>query len=466
MTVTRHIVCCAAFLAGFVSGGVPADAVTAGMRAAHAPAMTDGDTKLSVVATLGAQIFHDRSLSATGQLSCASCHDPLRAYASGTALPVQPGGPHLRLQGFRATPSLGYLTMTPPFSVGPESPTESEPKRVSLSPSSQPAPQPRPLARQPLTAPKATSASAAIVPQGGFFRDGRADTLEDQFSGPLLSPFEMDNASVTAVRDKLMRAPYAGEFTKLFGAPIFADELRTLSEAAFAVARYEIEDRSFHPFTSKYDGYLRGTAKLSAAEQRGLQLFDGPDKGNCASCHPDKIAPDGGYPVFTDYQFEALGVPRNRAIRVNRDPHFFDLGICGPLRGDAYAKQSANCALFKTPSLRNVALRHAFFHNGVFHTLGDVLHFYVERDTDPGKWYPRNADGQIDKFDDMPARYRANVDTIDAPLNRHPGQKPALDDAQIADIIAFLNTLTDGYSPAPVRHPVIARPSSRIVGLF
>jgi cytochrome c peroxidase len=101
--------------------------------------------------------------------------------------------------------------------------------------------------------------------------------------------------------------------------------------------------------------------------------------------------------------------------------------------------------LFKTPTLRNVATRRVFFHNGVVHTLEDAVRFYVERETRPEKWYPRKADGAVAMYDDLPAVYRANVDVKDAPFNRHRGEKPALSDREIKDIVAFLNTLSDGY---------------------
>ena len=156
-----------------------------------------------------------------------------------------------------------------------------------------------------------------------------------------------------------------------------------IAEASFALARYQIEEPRFHAFTSKYDYYLRGRAKLSPAERRGLALFDDPAKGNCAACHLDKPGRDGQPPMFTDYEYEALGVPRNRAIPANADPAWFDLGLCGPLRADAYARQPANCGLFKTPGLRNVATRRAFFHNGVYHDLKQVVRFYVDRETAP-----------------------------------------------------------------------------------
>ncbi len=138
-------------------------------------------------------------------------------------------------------------------------------------------------------------------------------------------------------------------------------------------------------------------------------------------------------------------MPRNPAIPANADPHYFDLGVCGPLRDDIYAKQAPNCSLFKTPTLRNAATRHVFFHDGVYKNLTDVVRFYVLRETEPAKIYPRAADGTVEKYNDLPAQYRKNVDRIDAPFDRKRGDRPALDDAEIADLVAFLNTLTDGY---------------------
>jgi cytochrome c peroxidase len=171
-------------------------------------------------------------------------------------------------------------------------------------------------------------------------------------------------------------------------------------------------------------------------------LFDDPRRGNCASCHLDRKGADGSHPLFTDYQFEALGVPRNPEIRANASADYFDMGLCGPLRIDQ-AKESRYCGLFKTPTLRNVATRRVFFHNGRFHTLKDALRFYVRRDTDPELWYPVSPSGAVDKFDDLPPRLRGNIDVIDEPLTRSKGASPAWSDAEIDDVIAFLKTLTD-----------------------
>jgi cytochrome c peroxidase len=164
-----------------------------------------------------------------------------------------------------------------------------------------------------------------------------------------------------------------------------------------------------------------------------------------------------------------LGVPRNAAIPANADRHYVDLGLCGPLRTDL-TDHKEYCGLFRTPSLRNVALRRVFFHNGAVHRLQDAVRFYAERDTRPQQWYPRMADGTVLKFDDLPTEYQRNLDR-EAPFDRHPGDPPALTDGDIKDLVAFLRTLTDGYTPrnqtrtlkAPIRQRVASN-SARASG--
>ncbi|OXH82219.1 cytochrome-c peroxidase, partial [Burkholderia multivorans] len=86
-----------------------------------------------------------------------------------------------------------------------------------------------------------------------------------------------------------------------------------------------------------------------------------------------------------------------------------------------------------------------FFHNGVYHSLEDVMHFYAERDIHPEKFYPV-VHGRVQRYDDLPKRYWTNINR-EPPFDRKPGDRPALDEAEIKDVIAFLNTLTDGYQP-------------------
>jgi cytochrome c peroxidase len=393
---------------------------------------------LSAMARLGRDIFFDASLSSSGQMSCASCHSPDHAYGPPNDGPVMLGGPDLMRPGARAVPSLTYLERHPDFSIGPEK--EDEDENVNLA---QQAEIGKTTERVQKSA-AGTDQSANIVPQGGLFWDGRTDTLQNQASGPLLDPREMDGGSVEIIAEKLRHASYAPKFAGLFGEGVFRDAKLLVAEATFAVGRYQIEEPSFHPYTSKFDYWLEGKARLSEEETRGLRLFNDPEKANCAGCHTSRPSRDGVPPLFTDFQYEALAAPRNLALADTKDAKYFDLGVCGPTRTDI-ADQTQFCGMFKTPGLRNTARRRSFFHNGVFQTLRQVMDFYNFRDTRPEKVYPVSADGLVQKYNDIPSQYHANVDVSDAPFNRRLGETPAMTEQDETDIIAFLKTLNDGY---------------------
>src|SRR6185436_3822103 len=138
-------------------------------------------------------------------------------------------------------------------------------------------------------------------------------------------------ASVVA---KLAAAPYAADFRRVFGDRIFDDVEGAYLAMSLAIQRYEREDVEFNALSSKYDAFLRGQATLTDQELRGLALFNAPDKGNCAACHPSARGSDGAPPLLTDFTYDNLGVPRNPAILANADPDYFDLGMCGPDRTD------------------------------------------------------------------------------------------------------------------------------------
>ncbi|HEX4049655.1 MAG TPA: cytochrome c peroxidase [Steroidobacteraceae bacterium] len=399
---------------------------------------------LSVMAQLGERLFHDRHLSGSGRFSCASCHDPARAYGPPGAAAVVLGGAAGRASGYRAVPSLRYLYRQPAFTIGPDTTADNDS-----------APALAQQAQRSLGAPRAlksaldTQAAAAnLVPQGGLFWDGRANTLQQQADGPLFNPIEM-GASPQAVLQRL-QSVYGDDLRALFGPTLFRSPRLALDEAMFAIARYQIESPDFHPFTSKFDAWLAGRARFTPAELRGYQAFNDPARGNCAACHLDQPTSDGLPPLFTDYQYEALGVPRNAAIPANHDAKFFDLGLCGPFRTDMVSERRY-CGMFLTPTLRNVATRRVFFHNGVFHSLRTVLDWYVNRDLQPERFYAHDTAGRVILYDDLPPADRANVDTTDAPFDRHRGDPPALSAAEIDDMIAFLGTLTDGYTASPRR---------------
>ncbi len=396
---------------------------------------------LSAMAELGRKLFFDPGLSGSGKLSCSSCHDPAHAYGPpGAAAVMMIGGSDMHTAGFRAVPSLGYLYRQPAFRIAPDTSGNDDAPQTLQQQASLAVNHTRVLK----TAASPQAASANLVPQGGLFWDGRADTLQIQANGPLFNPAEMAATTPEDVAGKLEHAEYAGDFTALFGPNIFQVPKQALAEAMFAIGRYQIEEPSFHPFTSKYDSWLAGHARLSPAEARGYLAFNDPMKGNCAACHLSKPTVDGLPPLFTDYQYEALGVPRNKAIQANGDPAYHDLGICGPYRTNM-SDQTQYCGMFLTPSLRNTATRQVFFHNGAFHSLDEVLDWYVNRDLQPERFYPRDANGAVVKYDDIPEKYRANVDVTDAPFDRKPGDRPALNKQEMQDIIAFLRTLNDGY---------------------
>lgn len=276
---------------------------------------------------------------------------------------------------------------------------------------------------------------------GGLTWDGRVDRTRDQARMPLFSPREMANTTEKAVVAAVSKALYGHELSALAGAG--SDARSQFSIILEALEAWQQDGQEFYPYTSKYDAWLAGTARLSDAESRGLHIFTDPARGNCARCHIATRGANGSAPQFTDYGFVALGVPRNREIGANRDLGWYDLGLCGPERTDLRGREEY-CGRFMTPSLRNVATRKAFFHNGAVHTLREAVDFYASRDSEPGKWYSKNSDGRVVKFDDLPVRYRGNVET-GAPFGRRVGQAPALSEAEIDDVVAFLGALTDGF---------------------
>jgi cytochrome c peroxidase len=292
-------------------------------------------------------------------------------------------------------------------------------------------------------------------PTGGRTWDGRVDTAHDQALMPLMDPNEMANADGAAVVKRLKTTPYADEFRRVLSAPgenVFDDPDSTLVWVTVALETYEQSAPEFHPFDSKFDAWLADKATLSPAERRGMALFNDMKKGNCASCHPStRKAAANRPPIFTDFGFVALGVPRNADLPANRDPGFFDLGLCGPLRSDL-AAHPEYCGMFRTPSLRNVALRGVFFHNGVYTKLEDAVRFYALRDVDPQRVYGHG------RYDDLPAKYQGNLN-VEAPFGGQRGGRPRLTEAEIADVVAFLGTLTDGYvAPGGAKVAAAAKP--------
>ncbi|QDH25962.1 cytochrome-c peroxidase [Neokomagataea tanensis] len=381
------------------------------------------------MAEIGKIIFYDKNLSGSGRMSCASCHAPEQHYGPPGERSVFLGGLGLDQQGRRAVPTLTYAERRPNFSIGPDNavsetaPTLSDTTATSAT------------NRGSKSASNTSSSAANMVPQGGLFWDGRADTLQAQAEGPLFDPAEMAETHKQALT-YLGRAPYAKNLRLLAGIPDGQAPELLLSEALFALARYQIEAKSFHLYNSKFDLWLEGKAKFSAQETEGYLAFNDPKRGNCGACHLDTPTPEGFPPLFTDHQYEALGVPRNMAITLNHNPNYYDLGVCDR-EPNGRKTLSAYCGMFATPTLRNSATRHVFFHNGIYHTLEQVLDFYALRDVQPERFYGSDAPN------DLPKQYQDNLDRTDAPFGGKKGEKPQLSEHDRAAIVVFLKTLTD-----------------------
>ncbi|HVZ73429.1 MAG TPA: cytochrome c peroxidase [Polyangia bacterium] len=379
------------------------------MVGATAVGVARADDDPASLAKLGRAIFFDAALSEPRGTSCSSCHDPARAFSgvdgSTNGLPRGSRPGHFAR---RTSPSLLYLELVPTFRLAQ------------------------------------TGDDPAPAPVGGFFWDGRADSVRALARQPLLNPDEMNNADGRALAVKVRRADYGAAFARAFPGAL-DDPEATLGAIGRALEAFLVTD-DMAPFSSRYDAYLRKRGTLTSQELRGLALFKDERKGNCAGCHlmDDGVADPKASP-FTDFSYDAVGVPRNaRAPR--RSP---DLGLCERRDTETPTREAAYCASFRTPSLRNVAVRASYMHNGAFTSLRDVVAYYATRGTSPRRWYK----GEV--FDDVPRRYRGAVNTRTPPYDRRPGDAPALDDAEIDAVVAFLGTLTDltGSGSLPLANP-------------
>ncbi len=192
----------------------------AGCGGSSSVSSTAGQSTESPAALAGKALFFDTSLSASGKQSCGTCHVPSRAFtadpATDNGLPVPLGGPNMDQTGFRNAPSLMYASFTPPFTL-------------------------------------------TGGPVGGFFRDGRASSLAAQAQQPFVTAFEMANADAAAVVTKLQNSPTTlAAFVAAYGTAPLGDPDAALADMGAALAAYETEDPSFHPFSSKYDYWLGG----------------------------------------------------------------------------------------------------------------------------------------------------------------------------------------------------------------
>jgi cytochrome c peroxidase len=394
----------------------PGAATSAGGAGGTGGALPAEEAALTREQLLGKRLFEDTSLSEPPGQACASCHDAAYAYTGtdGSSIPAVAQGSRPEQHGRRNVPTIMYASFSPPFGFLAEAEDDG---------------------------------SVSLTPVGGQFWDGRASSLAEQALGPFLNPREMNNPDKAAVVAKIAAGAYGDLFRAAYGQGALDDPDAAYELVGRAIAAFEVTPR-FHPFSSRFDAYLRGEAQLSDQEARGFALFKDPEKGNCIACHAGNV--DSRNPsdwLFTDFTFDALGLPRNASLPDNDDPKSFDLGLCDQpgLAGRAPAGLDTHtlCGAFKVPTLRNIARTAPYGHNGFFAELRDVVRFYATRDTNPELWYPRGADGEAQKLDDLPPEYRANVNTSEVPYDRRPGDAPRLSEEEIDAVVAFLEALSD-----------------------
>jgi len=342
---------------------------------------SQSNVELSNLESLGSKLYFDENLSNPVGQSCASCHLPTSGFADPNQSQSVSSGAVTGRVGNRNAPTASYASFIPTFQFN----------------------------------------NGRNRFEGGQFLDGRADNLEAQAQGPFLNILEMNNTK-QGVIDAIKNSDYASDFQAQYGADIFDDVDTAYINVSEAIAEFERAD-TFAPFTSKFDAVQRGSATFSASEQRGMDIFNGRNRGDCRRCHSTG---NNNTEVFSDFSYRNLGIQRNEnnpfyTLDASLNPDgvlFTDFGLGGVLND---ANQNGK---FRVPTLRNVALTAPYMHNGVFNSLTEVVNFYNTRDiaaSQPAAEVATNVDngGRIGEL--------------------------GLSANDVSDLVAFLQTLSDGF---------------------
>lgn len=240
---------------------------------------------------LGRYLFFDPLLSRDGSLACASCHQPEKGFADGRARSVGVG----EALGKRSAPSLW---------------------------------------------------NSAFLQR--LFWDARANSLEQQVTGPLYAQNEMGNTPEGLLSSLRANTTYVALFQQAFP----GEGAITLAQIYTAIAAFEA---SLISLNSRYDRYAHGYhAALSEEEIAGLNVFRS-FVARCAECHTP--------PLFTNQQIAVIGTPELDELPL--DPGAETVFGARKLRGG-----------FKVPSLRNVSATAPYMHSGRFQTLREAVAFY------------------------------------------------------------------------------------------
>lgn len=382
----------------------------------HTPICKPKPGELKVIELLGKNIFYD-NIACPDNMSCATCHNPNVGFTGpkpsiNKGGSVYPGAVKERF-GNRKPPSSSYATFSPVFHFNTQDGQFA----------------------------------------GGNFWDGRAtgellgNPAADQALGPFLNPVEQNNPGKLSVLLQIANSEYAGLWKMAFGTFLTYwtpwQIYENYNRVGLAIVAFE-GSSDVSPFTSKYDYYIQGKVDLDSQETAGLELFNG--KGKCALCHTSTVGPYSDKPLFTDFTFDNLGVPKNPdnpfyhmdTVLIDGSPinpdgeDWIDYGLGGYLattsQWASYADE--NIGKFKVPTLRNVDKRpgtnfpKAYMHNGVFKSLNEVVRFYNTRDVE--SWPPPEVSQNM------------NVTEVG---------NLGLTEEEINEIVIFLETLSDGYIP-------------------
>ncbi|MDH3790290.1 MAG: hypothetical protein OES41_00970 [Rhodospirillales bacterium] len=383
--------------------------------------------ELTPVEQLGKELFFDK-ISDPPWMPCAECHAPETGWTGPVAGinihgAVYRGAVPVRF-GNRKPPSAAYATLSPIFYFD---------RREKLF-------------------------------VGGNFWDGRAtgerlgNPAADQALGPFLNPVEQNNPSKQAVCEHVEDSKYAPLFEMVWGPGSLncsaAGVDLMYDRIGLSIAAYE-DSSEVNQFSSKFDLYMMGKAEFTAQEARGWELFNG--KAMCAACHPA--------PLFTDFTYDNLGVPKNPENPFyDMDEVFLDDGSpinpegrdwVDPGLGGFLAnhpdpkwanKAEENKGKHKVPTLRNVDKRYgegfpkAYAHNGYFKSLKSIVNFYNTRDVTPACPDPFTTEKDALADDCWPGPEvpeNVNDDEL-GDLGLTPDEEDAL--------VAFMSTLSDGFT--------------------
>jgi cytochrome c peroxidase len=443
-----------------------------------------GEDALTPIEELGSKIFFDEQLSLRRNQACASCHVPEMGWVGddpeiNEAGAVYEGSIEGEF-GNRKPPSSAYASLAPIFYA--------DFGNRLLQDNNDPVDDP--------------------LFVGGNFWDGRATGWElgnpaaDQAQGPFLNPVEQALPDAACVVYRVCEGKYGDLFDQVWGLRAcmidWPNDIRRvctrpdgevlLSEedrekvndaydrVALSVAAFEGSSAS-NAFTSKIDAHRAGLYEFNAQEDLGRQVFRG--KGMCSACHVGTPGPGAAPPLFTDFTYDNLGVPKNPLNPASiADTTWADPGLEGFLTTVLGYKEyaDANLGKHKVPTLRNVGLgscealdyadddddealdyadddeaeeecvTKAYMHNGYLKSLWQVVHFYNTRDVKPRceSLDPPVLDATVEI---ALAKGCWPAPEVDKNVNSDELGDLGLTEEEEFALVAFMMAMSDGYDP-------------------